>query len=313
MDSPPLSLHSISCHTPEVRKRRILLLFLGCAILATALSLALTQEQQPTARGHPLSYWVERDYGWSYHLTTPAEREEATLAIRELGTNALPLLLKWMEYEPSRWKLTVLEIASRLPTWVPGRKLLSADAADVRAKATPQVFRTLGATAAPAVPELEARAQDTRSKTTSRYAFISLCNIGSPAVPSIAKALSNPVLAAEPMTATYVATLGTNAQPLVSPLLQYLDDTNADIVLLSVTTLSYLRLQPDIIVPALARKLADPRPAVRYQVMTALTHFGSLASPALPQLTNAFSDANLGIRQHATNAIQIITTSVPRR
>ena len=294
-----------------MRKRRKLLLIFGCAALALVLLFALTREHEPTAHGKPLSYWVQIYSGPAIArpATTPQAMAEADAAIKQIGTNAIPFLIEWMDYEPPRWKLRLLMKTGKLPYWIiKSRPVKWFFAAPGFARATEAAlsFRALGPTAAPAIPELEIRAQGNSQQTRS-CALFALSNIGPTAAPAVARVLtnllSNPQSLTDPFVGHCIVTLGPNARPLLPILVQYLDHTNASFAIASAGTLGNLRSEPDLAIPPLMRKLGDPRPAVSKQIAFALANLGP---QALAQLTNALSDSDPIVRQAATNALAII-------
>jgi HEAT repeat protein len=91
-------------------RRKLIWILLGCAIVAILL-LMLLHEREPQFDGLSLSQWIailERG-------NAQISREQAELAVRSIGTNALPFLLKWVDYQepPSRRRLA--NLAGRLP------------------------------------------------------------------------------------------------------------------------------------------------------------------------------------------------------
>src|SRR5260221_5062014 len=65
------------------------------------------REHEPTYAGKRLSEWVAR-------LSSKNSLEgdsEAENAIRHIGTNSLPYLLKWISYEPAPWRIKLYETA----------------------------------------------------------------------------------------------------------------------------------------------------------------------------------------------------------
>ncbi|MCX6924607.1 MAG: hypothetical protein NT154_15535, partial [Verrucomicrobia bacterium] len=77
-------------------------LFLVCWVVAVvALSArSLSSEREPTYQGRSFTDWLDEYYSDSRERTeddTP--KTEAYFAIRAIGTNALPTLLRWVEQE----------------------------------------------------------------------------------------------------------------------------------------------------------------------------------------------------------------------
>ena len=84
-------------------KPRTFLLFLGALVLLGLLIFVLVKPNEPSYAGHTLSYW----------LNAPASAEqpdEAVRAIQAIGTNAIPTLLRWINYEPTPWKMKLASV-----------------------------------------------------------------------------------------------------------------------------------------------------------------------------------------------------------
>jgi len=83
-----------------MRKRRLWLMLIGVLVLVGVSVALLNSSREPEYEGRTLSEWVRR-----YDIPEPpyadAQRHQA---IREMGTKALPYLLKWIQYEASPWK-----------------------------------------------------------------------------------------------------------------------------------------------------------------------------------------------------------------
>jgi hypothetical protein len=76
-----------------VPKRRQMFLVLTAAVLVIVLFASLSRSRGRSYGGRTLSQWVERIDGLNASLAAQAEAEDA---IRHIGTNAVPYLLKWM-------------------------------------------------------------------------------------------------------------------------------------------------------------------------------------------------------------------------
>src|SRR5437762_13118149 len=97
-----------------MRKRRIYLLLLLLAVAVVGLILAGAfrprDGAEPEYGGRKLSQWVvELPPDASESGTSAAE-----IAVRNIGTNALPYLLTWIGYEPAAWRLKIYEIAAKV-------------------------------------------------------------------------------------------------------------------------------------------------------------------------------------------------------
>ena len=70
----------------------------------------LNRESEPSYNGRTLSEWLKLSRRPAVSEGFPGE---ATLAVRSIGTNALPFLLKWIRYELPPWREKVLTLATR--------------------------------------------------------------------------------------------------------------------------------------------------------------------------------------------------------
>ena len=112
---------------------------IAVAILAATLALiTLFRAKEPTYKGRALSNWVISGY------QNPGP--EAETAIGEIGTNGIPFLLEWIQYEPAPWRAklaaTVVRIApsaanSRLTGAITARNRLTREPSNYCAGAAP--------------------------------------------------------------------------------------------------------------------------------------------------------------------------------
>jgi hypothetical protein len=171
--TPP---HATLAH---MRKPALLLATLFCAAVASMLLFwcNAAHHNEPVTDGKPLSYWVEAAY------TGDETQEAADAAVRKAGTNAIPFLLKWLQYRTPRWKL-ILRAFVHTPTkqervgspliWSPPDLMATADA-----------FKTLASTSTSAIPALVRIATDKTAPENAVDAIRALSNIGTNAVPSL--------------------------------------------------------------------------------------------------------------------------------
>src|SRR5687768_2735651 len=102
-------------------KRRKSFPFLVLVVLvSTPVVALLSRSREPRWNHQPLSYWVKAA-GSSERNTDPHPIE----AIQAIGTNALPCLLDWINYEgkPSRLKESVRSVLVALPPRLSFRSL----------------------------------------------------------------------------------------------------------------------------------------------------------------------------------------------
>jgi hypothetical protein len=84
-----------------MRKWYIALAMAACAGIVV-LTVRLTRPPEPIYKGKPLSEWIMH-YG-TYGGPPGSYPQPADDALRHAGTNAVPLLLKWMRYERPGWR-----------------------------------------------------------------------------------------------------------------------------------------------------------------------------------------------------------------
>jgi len=172
----------------DMRRRAILIV--SASFVASILVAALWPGQrEPEYGGKKLSEWLVL---YRHALPDvlggpPVPSREVQEALRKIGTNSLPCLMKWIAHEPVAWKERVLLTYLRLPPsarseaveeWLQengGREWPLAIAG----------FGFLGPDAAPVVPELVRLAQASKSIEHQRFLVSCLRVIGTGARPAL--------------------------------------------------------------------------------------------------------------------------------
>jgi hypothetical protein len=118
---------------------------------------------EPAYGGHPLSFWVT-PLGSN---PSPADEAKARNAIDQIGAAAVPFLVKWIQFDPPRWKRTLAYGLTRTP--LPLARNLARRLIDPRrANGTCIAFTVLGTRAMPACDDLCRLLNDTnRGMTTT--------------------------------------------------------------------------------------------------------------------------------------------------
>src|SRR4051812_17502689 len=103
----------------EVRKRRRLLLV---AILVSLLGVAciyLANDREPRYQGKELIIWLDlcSDPSHPGYAAEGLEADHARSTLAAIGTNAVPLLVKWIGYETPWWNERAVGILKRMPRW----------------------------------------------------------------------------------------------------------------------------------------------------------------------------------------------------
>jgi hypothetical protein len=157
----------------------------------------LSEKSTPEPRydGKSLSEWL------ALYCRPEANRglpSEAELAVRSIGTNALPFLLESLRYELLPWRETLLKLATqRVPgktlaegKIVYGRSLIVGKTAR-RAERADLGFVILNTNAVLAIPALEALMKNNQKPDMSLRAIYALGEIGGPAIPALTNALAD--------------------------------------------------------------------------------------------------------------------------
>jgi hypothetical protein len=294
------------------------LMAVGCGVVVAAVAVLYARRGEPRYGGKKLSEWLV--IGSRAHYGS-AEEGAARSAVLRIGTNALPFLLRAIQYEPSMAStgLTGVVVGSVKSGAMPGEvgiPLVRALAVGQRdAFCAKYGFRVLGPLASPAVPELAKLMAHTNREVCSR-AVDALVLVGRDGVAPLVAALGderrpNRDLAAwgvrEVCTHRESRTNGLSAVPV---LLRCLEDGDDRVVRGAAGALGSLAVEPDRCVPALAGLLQQTNSAVRSVGVFALFCFGKEARPAVPGLVGCLGDSDPLIRRVATNALRKIAPEV---
>ena len=238
---------------------RNLLVILFVAILGVLVWKAASPVE-PKYQGKRLTLWLE-----GHVPTTSAnppfnspEWKKADEALRHIGTNAIPTLLRMIRANDSVLKLKLLELARK-------QRLIGIHYrfAQTRNEEAEYAFRVLGAEAGDAVPGLIKIYEENVSPSSQMVAALALGSIGPP------------------------------AKAAIPALLRNFTHTNADVRFYAVSAIYGIGDEPDSVVPALRSVLKDPK--VQWNAVGALGNFGARARSAVPDLLEALEDpAKLG-------------------
>lgn len=168
----------------EMRKRRIYLVVMILLVVAmVALIVAeVFQAREPVVHGRPLSYWVLE----SVSNAPPYGPTGSVGNLSQMGTNAVPFLLKWISYDRPRWKRTIWGIVKRYyPSWQGSANQ------EPLANGAIQAFVQLGPDAAGAVPGLTKLLNDTNAPRCQWRALRALNTLGEIGLPGLLTVLTN--------------------------------------------------------------------------------------------------------------------------
>jgi len=179
------------------KRRRYAVAVVVLLMVAGLIYGAFRYEAEPEYGGKSLSEWVKA-YGTNYFPATYyatgvamgnsviLKSTAADQAIRGIGTNAIPYLVKWLRYQRPAWKQSLLSAVNRL---VPRWKMM--DQAQVKAENSIDALLALGPDGKGAIPTLkEALWGPAPSITTIRSVDV-LFRLGTDGLPPLIDALTN--------------------------------------------------------------------------------------------------------------------------
>ena len=247
----------------------------------------LLRPREPEYQGKRLSAWLE-----DLSRTPYPEKgsEQATKAIREIGTNALPFLVSMLKAKDSMLKIGFAELVDKQNLFrIPLR--LASERRDTSCDA----LLILGSRAKAAIPEITTLLDDS---ALFRDALMSLLVIGDGSVPALKHACSH----ANPDVRTEAAWVLSTFVPKNRGgfTTSYYPDDSTNRVFGFTLTLG----EDDTV--ALAENLKDPDHMVRRATAEALGRHYGLAKSAVPALTKALDDPDRFVRESAAKALKRI-------
>jgi hypothetical protein len=223
---------------------RILILAVILAVAAGMAWLATSQPGEPVYQGKRLSLWLQ-EY--------PSNSVRTVEAVRAIGTNSIPTLLRFLREDDSSLKYRLLKLLRK-------QKLFKIPYTSARIcnQEALHGFQTLGSSASNAVPELiriyvRNMSPDSEWTTAQSLAFIG------PAASNAVPALLGRVSAMKVMTRT-------NQMEFICALF----------------ALGQIHAQPEVVVPALTELLRARDNLTPFEAAIALGEYGPAAKPALP-------------------------------
>jgi hypothetical protein len=269
----------------------------------------VTREPEPFYQGHSLSGWLDDYYIDSREsLEDDQPQTEAYFAIRAIGTNALPTLLRWVEHEPNPWQERLRWFALKLPPPVADfgfvRRLAQSGQ---RPNNWPQAFGVLGSLANGAVPELtRIMRREPAADDLGALPALALAYIGPAGLAPLMAAAADPRASCQNNAIYAVAGMGTNAIPAIPLLIQCLTNANLDATRAATAVLGELHLQPDIVLPALANCLQSPDPKTRILAAAWLAEVEAYRPTACHVLLTASKHPSEEVRTFANHMIDML-------
>jgi HEAT repeat protein len=289
---------------------------------------ALRQPREPVYRGKPLSSWLK-----AYeNPVTPEVEAQADAAVRQAGTNAIPILVRLLRVEDSALKVKFMDLVQRQhiirieftrgPVQHRPRTIeIEYTSAVQRNWAGSRGFTVLGTNGQSATPALIEIANRNISLPSRYYAIEALGYIGPPAkdaVPSLLRLATNADLHGR-CSAMFALRQIHEKPDQVLPLLTNALHSPYAIVRLN-AILGLQQIGPEAAnllasmesvtkpaVPALIGALQrDTSATYRREVAEALGELGKGDSAAITALTGSLKDTDGNVRVAATNALKKI-------
>lgn len=273
-------------------------------------------EKEPEYRGKRLSEWL-REYRQPLGARVPITSEEAADAVRHIGTNALPFLVKWIrdDEDMPKWKAQLFHVVYiwNSPSFPRNQALEIIAHRQLLAHNATWAFEILGERARDAIPELIRVAKD-GNQLSAFKALMALSCLGQDALSPLLAFASDRSFKWRMQAISVLGEMagrgGGPAHAAVVCLIEHLKESDPKIVCAAANALGALNLEDEISVPPLADLLQSTDEGIRESGLANLGRFGVRARPALPQVLAALKDSNGDVRRSATNALQKIAPDV---
>jgi hypothetical protein len=253
----------------------------GGAALA-GLAICCLVPGEPVYHGKRLNAWVAD----LHPRVVEAKQQEAELALRAIGTNAVPYLLEQLQHREPRLLRELREFSQRTKTFLRKDSQLELPwVAEVeRDLQLSAAFAALGPCARPALPALTNLLF--RPETTSVSAS-ALARIGPDAFEPLTHALASPHREVRAAAAGALGTLHGDLTRIVPALQKALVDSDKFVRINAVISLGQIaETKPESVLDDLIRGLRDSSPSVKIFAADFLARLGKGARPAVPELVN---------------------------
>ena len=237
------------------------------------------RSDEPSYQGKTLTLWLLEYLAVSDPGTLTKENgaviTRAEKAVRNMGTNSLPYLIRLIQTKDSLFRRIAIVIAQHQ----------SIVKADIRTEEDKRVMADFG--------------------------FYALGPMAKSAVPALVELLKDKDFDVHSTAANSLGNIGPDAEAAVPFLLPYLNSTNQIGLEVAALNLGRIHAEPQLVVPALVEKLIVTNSPLQLRVATidALASFGERAKIALPYLIPFLSDSDEYVRSSATNAVMAIDSS----
>ena len=276
------------------KKRDILLAVLFVA-LAGGLVWMLSRPTEPVYQGKPLSAWLNEIDADPYSVDT---NQAAFVVFREMGTNAIPALLKTIQSGDPPFERFIFELRGMVSLGhFPGRY-----ARHQRWAASIALY-AMGANAKPAFPTFTNLLFHTN---TAYLGARPLAGMGSAGLPPLLAALTNQNARIRMAGVLGLSWERSDLNIVVPALIARLNDQKSSVHREAVLALGRLHAEPALAVPALMKDYPGNDPGLRSFILEAIEGFGTNATAAIPMLLEILTDNDRDVRYQAASALKQI-------
>lgn len=269
--------------------QRTLVLAIDLLLLSSVIivrSGTLSDSPEPNYKGKALRDWAtelepfEQDDG----AFNPPADAEAIIALREIGSNAVPCLLKWLSmYDPT-------DAHPSIPSF---DKVVEVFAVlgDRAESAIPELLRTATVAARSIASATNGSAQVARNQGLFDLSLESLASLGPKAIGPMVGLATN--LESQELRIQVIKRFGdtgTNGVAAAPALLIWFHDKNAEVRDAALSSMVGIGKEPDTVLPVLLARLKDPDK--REDAVYMLADYGKAAKPAIPDLIRLLDDTD---------------------
>jgi HEAT repeat protein len=212
------------------------------------------------------------------------QQRRAEAALRAIGPDAVPYLLKLLQQKEPRLKKELREVSWKT------KRLMGIDSVYELPWVEPMersiqllaAFSALGPAAKPAISTLT---DLLHQPDTAYVSACALARIGPEALPPLIRALDSPRPEVRAAAASVLGTVESDTAMILSALRKGLNDPDTHVRIGAVVSLGAIgRSEPQTVLSALITGVGDSNVAVRSYAADALGRLGSEAQPAVPEL-----------------------------
>ncbi|HKI71289.1 MAG TPA: HEAT repeat domain-containing protein [Verrucomicrobiae bacterium] len=261
--------------------------------------------REPEYQGKPLSFWLKQEVVLANNPMRPRLTPGAEEAVRQIGTNAVPVLLAKVRYVDNPLRQAARNNASKLDSRL---VRLAAFPFGYEPRQAMLGFKALGPLAKSAIPQLT----EMLNTPNESWALRALLYIGNDSMEQWKKSIAQITDENRQVNLVFHLSLlaqeiGPDAPDVSGILVQRLkEDSSWTVRLEAVKALEKLAFPADFALGPLVKALEDQQSLVRAHAAEAIGKLGKDARSALPALQKAANDKHPPVRTSAAAALQQI-------